>query len=761
MAKKPGPVAGKLGDTEYYYKSDGTVVDENGVQASARISAMFAAPPVVEEVAKKKTRKKLKKNNAQLAGIFKNSKYYYAPDGSVIDDRGLPAPAAFAKAFAKAREERTDAIKEALAPVAPTETGSAARVGAPSKDLQKQIAIANKLTDKLVESHKILNELQPKIYESLNRSITKLTEQNELVIRQLMDQNVEFQEKVIEQITGQKGPTRSGGSVARPGKGKQARRPIRKFKTPEARAKYVKDRAQRIADIRQKENEDTLKKLALPVGLGFSAALIAATGAGDKRSSTLTGPERPTGPMNNIRTGGSTGAPVSGELGSVSAKYESGGRGVDTVSSGRGDPGGVSYGAHQLASKTGTMAAYLKSQEGQKYAGEFAGLTPGSPEFNAAYRKVAQQDSAGFAESQKAFITRTHYQPVAEHAQKLGYDTSDRRVQEALYSMSVQHGGAKKIISAAGSGQGKSAEEQVKSLYAQRSQYVTNLGMGNLVSRYRNEERDVLGMSGTATATTPAAPQGTPTPGQATSETTPGGSFGAPTREGENGRLSAGQLAPVGVGSHRAQPAAASAMIAMRAAAKADGVDLGINDSYRSYEGQVAAKARWAAKGQPHMAATPGRSNHGWGLAFDMGFGSNMNSPGFKWMQANAAKFGFKGPLQRPFEPWHWEYNGGGTPGAKTEPVPGVSAQGAPAAPGYIAGQQNQAMTRMAESNALANQSQSPPGPIIFNNTIMRNHTQSVVQSGSLSQISRPGQAFNPLAVAMGAVIGGALRGLF
>jgi hypothetical protein len=44
MAKKPGPVAGSLGNTDYYYKSDGTVVDENGIPASARIAAMFAAP---------------------------------------------------------------------------------------------------------------------------------------------------------------------------------------------------------------------------------------------------------------------------------------------------------------------------------------------------------------------------------------------------------------------------------------------------------------------------------------------------------------------------------------------------------------------------------------------------------------------------------------------------------------------------------------------------------------------------------------------
>src|SRR5262249_46471025 len=40
-------------------------------------------------------------------------------------------------------------------------------------------------------------------------------------------------------------------------------------------------------------------------------------------------------------------------LGSLSEKYESGGRGPGTVSTGKGDLGGVSYGTYQLSSKVG------------------------------------------------------------------------------------------------------------------------------------------------------------------------------------------------------------------------------------------------------------------------------------------------------------------------------------------------------------------------------------------------------------------------
>ena len=72
------------------------------------------------------------------------------------------------------------------------------------------------------------------------------------------------------------------------------------------------------------------------------------------------------------------------ELGSVSRPYESGGRGVHTISTGKGDKGGVSYGEHQLASKTGTMSAFLKSEEGKPFAHHFQGMRPGSKPFNTA-----------------------------------------------------------------------------------------------------------------------------------------------------------------------------------------------------------------------------------------------------------------------------------------------------------------------------------------------------------------------------------------
>ncbi len=89
------------------------------------------------------------------------------------------------------------------------------------------------------------------------------------------------------------------------------------------------------------------------------------------------------------------------------------------------------------------------------------------------------------------------------------------------------------------------------------------------------------------------------------------------------------------------------------------GQALCVTDSYRDYAGQVAV---FAAK--PSLAATPGRSQHGLGLALDLCGGiERFGSEAFAWMKANAPAYGFIHPAWaepgggKP-EPWHWEYVG-------------------------------------------------------------------------------------------------------
>lgn len=89
------------------------------------------------------------------------------------------------------------------------------------------------------------------------------------------------------------------------------------------------------------------------------------------------------------------------------------------------------------------------------------------------------------------------------------------------------------------------------------------------------------------------------------------------------------------------------------------GVPISVTDSYRSYEGQVACRA---AKGS--MCATPGTSNHGWGLAVDLGGGvQRFGTPQHEWMVSNGPAFGWMLPSwarrsgNLP-EPWHYEFGG-------------------------------------------------------------------------------------------------------
>jgi len=128
--------------------------------------------------------------------------------------------------------------------------------------------------------------------------------------------------------------------------------------------------------------------------------------------------------------------------GSISGKYESGGLGVKTVSTGKGDKGGVSYGKHQLASNTGTMAAFLKSSFGKPYAARFGQTVPGTKEFSAIYKQIADESPEEFETAQFMYIGQTHYDPQAAKlaANYIFVDDRHVAVRECVFSVSVQYG---------------------------------------------------------------------------------------------------------------------------------------------------------------------------------------------------------------------------------------------------------------------------------------------------------------------------------
>jgi zinc D-Ala-D-Ala carboxypeptidase len=117
-----------------------------------------------------------------------------------------------------------------------------------------------------------------------------------------------------------------------------------------------------------------------------------------------------------------------------------------------------------------------------------------------------------------------------------------------------------------------------------------------------------------------------------------------------NGRIPAAALEQVGNTRHKLWAPAAESLNRMIADAKREGVHIGITDSSRPYAEQVDLARRKGLYSQGGLAAKPGTSEHGWGMATDL----DLNSKAQTWMRANAEKYGFSENVPR--EPWHWEF---------------------------------------------------------------------------------------------------------
>nr|WP_279590891.1 M15 family metallopeptidase [Modestobacter marinus] len=148
---------------------------------------------------------------------------------------------------------------------------------------------------------------------------------------------------------------------------------------------------------------------------------------------------------------------------------------------------------------------------------------------------------------------------------------------------------------------------------------------------------------------------------------------------------------------------AAQAMDAMLAAAAAQGLQVGVQSAYRSYDYQVALfsaqVSRFGEAQAEVQVARPGYSEHQTGLAADVGGGGCDIESCFattaegQWVAAHAAEFGWlvRYPEGRQdvtgfkYEPWHVRYVG--VPLATEMQRTGASTMeeffGLPAAPGY------------------------------------------------------------------------------
>jgi LAS superfamily LD-carboxypeptidase LdcB len=131
----------------------------------------------------------------------------------------------------------------------------------------------------------------------------------------------------------------------------------------------------------------------------------------------------------------------------------------------------------------------------------------------------------------------------------------------------------------------------------------------------------------------------------------------------KNGRIPLNLLAPVPwAPQHLLRQDATAALTALNAAWRARfGSDIVVNDAYRDFAGQEAARAGWCARGNCKKAAVPGESNHGWALAIDIQV--SFSDAKYRWLKQNAPSYGWVHPAwaepdgSNP-ESWHWEFAG-------------------------------------------------------------------------------------------------------
>jgi len=264
---------------------------------------------------------------------------------------------------------------------------------------------------------------------------------------------------------------------------------------------------------------------ANPNRLGVGAVLILPDSAPDgKRSPLQKGAAKVATKAAAVAVAAATAAAVAGAtawvLGQLSSRYETGGRGPGTVSSGSGDAGGVSYGSYQMTSipRGGTVARFVNDPE-FPFRERFAGLEPGSAAFTSAWKALAAKQREAFHAAQHDFIRRTHFDPMVrllKEATGIDITTRSPALQDCCWSTAVQHGPGNPIVrgvcaalKAAGTPRpedGNAYDEAViHAIYAERGRRradgnLAHFGRNSpevqagVAGRFEREERDALAM---------------------------------------------------------------------------------------------------------------------------------------------------------------------------------------------------------------------------------------------------------------------------
>ncbi|MFN3865843.1 MAG: D-alanyl-D-alanine carboxypeptidase family protein [Demequina sp.] len=120
-----------------------------------------------------------------------------------------------------------------------------------------------------------------------------------------------------------------------------------------------------------------------------------------------------------------------------------------------------------------------------------------------------------------------------------------------------------------------------------------------------------------------------------------------------NGHVPESALAPIQGSGERMWGPAAESLNRLLRAAQSQGVSIGVTDGYRDFAGQVRVAQEKGLYSQGGLAAVPGTSQHGWGMAVDL----RLDATAQAWMREHAGAYGFVEAVPR--EPWHWEFHPG------------------------------------------------------------------------------------------------------
>ena len=199
------------------------------------------------------------------------------------------------------------------------------------------------------------------------------------------------------------------------------------------------------------------------------------------------------------------------EIGSLSARFESGKAGISAI--GYDSKGGTSYGKYQIASRVGSMDAFLSFLDSE--APDIARRLRGSGPANTGsrqgampdeWRAIASEQPERFGSLQESFIRESHYDPAVAgitERTRLNMDELSPIMREVIWSTAVQHGprGAVRIFEqadAATTGSGKKYERSlISNVYDIRSGQFGGHSAGiraSVQSRFREEEAIALNM---------------------------------------------------------------------------------------------------------------------------------------------------------------------------------------------------------------------------------------------------------------------------